>query len=428
MQLPEKFLLRMQERLGKEFPAFLCSYDLPARRGLRINTLKISPEEFCRRAPFPLGETIGSDPAFRYVEGERLGADVWHNAGLFYLQEPSAAAVAQEIGECRGLRVLDLCAAPGGKATYIAAKMAGEGFLVANEIIPARAKVLSQNVERMGIGSCAVTCASPEKLAEIFPSYFDLVLVDAPCSGEGMFKKEPNALTEWSEENVLMCARRQRTILGAAKRMLAGGGRLIYSTCTFAEEEDEWQISEFLKENPDFFLVRERKLYPHEFCGEGHFFAVLNRGEGERPRGRAFPIRKDRAAEKAFFEFSESFFGKPQKGEITTLPDGRMFLVPENAPDLSAVHVVRLGVELGEWDGKHFRPAHALAMSLGTEAQRKVTLSREEATKYLRGEELSAELPDGWCVVCAEEFPLGLGKCSNGRVKNHLPKGLREIH
>ena len=221
--LPEKFLIRMQKRLGENYPAFLSSYERPPYRALRVNTRKLSIEAFEKIAPpaFRLGEKIGS--CGFYTEGEKLGAHPYHFMGLFYMQEPSAMEVGELAGDPKGLRVLDLCAAPGGKTTHIAQKMGGEGILIANEIDFKRAKILSENVERMGIPNCAVLSASPEALAEKFPAFFDLILVDAPCSGEGMFKKEPSAIPEWSEENVAMCAARQKKILTNAAKMLRAG-------------------------------------------------------------------------------------------------------------------------------------------------------------------------------------------------------------
>ncbi len=427
MNLPQAFLDRMKERLGRDFPAFLASYERLPYKGLRVNTLKISAEEFARRAPFPLGGNVGGDPACFYIEEEKPGADPYHFAGLYYLQEPSAMTVAAEAKGYGAKRVLDLCAAPGGKATQLAAQMAGEGVLIANEVNYARAKILLQNAERMGIANCAVISASPETLAARFPSYFDLVLADAPCSGEGMFKKEENAIPEWSAENVLRCAVRQRAILDEAAKMVAGGGRLLYSTCTFAEEEDEWQVEDFLARHPEFRLERMQKRYPHEFAGEGHFCAVFAKQDGETLSPKPFPVRKQREAERAFHAFEEAFFPEPLQGAVHTLADGRMYLVPAGMPDLSGASILRLGVELGEWDGKLFKPAHALAMAFGARAKSKISLTRGEARQYLRGETLSRGGPDGWCAVCVEEFPLGLGKCVDGIVKNHLPKGLRQV-
>ncbi len=426
--LPEKFLQRMQERLGDEYPAFLASYKAPSYRGLRVNTLKLSPADFLELAPaeFMLGGQITEDGCSFYTEGERLGADPYHFAGLFYLQEPSAMRVGELLPK-KFCRVLDLCAAPGGKTTQLAAKMQGAGILIANEIDYGRAKILSENVERMGISNCAVISASPETLAERLQGYFDLVLVDAPCSGEGMFKKEENAIPAWSEENVKMCAARQKKILDCASKMLCAGGRLIYSTCTFAEEEDEWQLRDFLKAHPDFSLQMQQKLYPHAFQGEGHFMATLSRAPSEETaRIRPFCIQRNRAAEKAFSAFSADFFdGFVPDGGIHTLADGRMYLVPDGMPDLTGAHLLRLGAELGEWNGRFFKPAHALAMAFGTRARRILSLTREEAKRYLRGETFSSALEDGWAVVTVDGFPLGLGKAVGGTVKNHYPKGLR---
>ena len=487
--LPEKFLYRMQQRLGERYPAFLASYERAPYRALRVNTLKLPREEFEKIAPpeFCLGEKIGS--CGLYTEAEKLGAHPYHFAGLYYLQEPSAMEVGELAGDVRGLRVLDLCAAAGGKTTHIAQKMGGEGILIANEIDFKRAKILSENVERMGITNCAVLSASPETLAEMFPAYFDLVLVDAPCSGEGMFKKEPNAIPEWSDENVAMCAARQKKILSYAAKMLRAGGRLVYSTCTFSEEEDEWQIADFLETHPDFSQLMQRKLYPHEFKGEGHFMAMMGLprpptplpkegaqgsprggschavteegangsplggrtsamiscpppasekvtttcpppasggGVGEGVRLKLFRIQKNSAAEKAFSAFCADFFdGFTPDGGIHTLADGRMFLVPDGMPDLTGAHLLRLGVELGEWDGKNFKPAHALALAYGDRAKRKIDLTEEDAKRYLRGETLTYDAKNGWCVLCLNGYPLGLGKAVGGTVKNHYPKRLR---
>ena len=424
--LPQKFLDRMKERLGEDFPAFLRSYDNPPYKGLRVNTLKISKEEFLKISPFALEQIAWAENGF-YITEEKAGGDVYHFAGLYYLQEPSAMAVGELTEACKKERVLDLCAAPGGKTTHIAAQMEGDGILIANEIDSARAKILSQNVERMGVKNCAVTNATPQQLAEKFPEYFDMILVDAPCSGEGMFKKEPNAIPEWSEENVKRCAARQKEILDCAAEMLEGGGCLVYSTCTFAEEEDEWQIEDFLKRHHEFELEEQEKIYPHTHKGEGHFCAHLHKTAGGTKRAKPYPIKRSSAANKAFQAFAEDFFEEIPKGEITTLSDGRMYLVPEGMPDLTGLRLLRLGVELGEWDGKIFKPSHALAMSLGAKAKRKLKLSREEAVKYLHGDTLNADIDNGWLIVCVEEFPLGLGKAVNGTVKNHLPKGLRMI-
>lgn len=436
----------MKERLGNDFPAFLECYEKAPYRGLRVNTLKIDPYDFGSDI-FPCGDGVEWEHNGYYITEEKAGADPYHFAGVYYLQEPSAMCAVPLFGMeahfYEGMKVLDLCAAPGGKTTQLAQYMQGAGVLIANEIDPVRARILSQNVERMGVKNCAVVNGTPQRLAELYPAYFDVIFVDAPCSGEGMFRKEPEALVHWSEGNVKMCAARQRDILACANEMLTGDcGYLIYSTCTFSEEEDEGQIANFLKEHPEYTLLDSEKIYPHLQKGEGHYAAVLKKQSGvEEHKIKPYPIRRNSKAERAFEEFCEDFFGCSSKDlgrrwnelgqtippqEITTLEDGRMYLVPLGMPALD-VRVLRLGVELGEWDGKIFKPAHALAMALGERAKRQVHLSREEAKRYLRGETLESDIPNGWCVVCVEDFPLGLGKAVNGVVKNHLPKGLRLI-
>ena len=427
MNLPEEFLRRMEKRLGQEYPAFLQSYEKPPYRGLRVNTLKIGVEEFLREPPFPLGAQIDWEHRGMYIDEPKAGAYIEHFAGLYYLQEPSAMIVGEYADACKKERVLDLCAAPGGKTTQIAALMEGEGILISNEIDAGRAKILSQNIERMGIKNCAVTNAAPEQLAKCFPEYFDLIVVDAPCSGEGMFKKEPEAIAHWSLQNVALCAARQREILDHAAHMLAQGGRLLYSTCTFSEEEDEGQIREFLSRHGEFTLEEDEKLLPHRIKGEGHYCALLVKNGGGERGAKPYPVKKNARANKAFSEFAQDFLRKIPQGEITTLDDGRMYLVPAGMPALG-VRTLRLGIELGEWDGKLFRPAHALAVALKKEDYKRFyPLEKELAQRYLRGETLACSPPceNGWCVVGYRSYPLGLGKIVNGTLKNHYPKGLR---
>ena len=427
MNLPEKFLKRMKERLGEEYPAFLSSYEKPPYKGLRVNTLKISVEDFLENAPFPLGEQTEWEYRGFYHTQEKAGAYLEHFAGLYYLQEPSAMSVGEMTDACKKERVLDLCAAPGGKTTLVAAQMNGAGVLIANEIDKGRAKILSQNVERTGVKNCAVISAAPEKLAEQYPEYFDLILVDAPCSGEGMFKKEPNAIPEWSEENVTRCAARQRDILECAAKMLAKDGCIVYSTCTFAEEEDEWQVRAFLERHPEFKLEEEEKYYPHEVKGEGHYCARLTKTAGEVRACKPYPVRRNAGANKAFQAFVKDFFYEVPQGEVTTLPDGRMYLLPPGMPLIDA-YVLRLGVELGEFDGKLFKPAHARAVSLSRqEVKRFIELTREECERYLSGETIPYDTENGWCVVGFGDYPLGLVKAVNGTLKNHLPKALRKV-
>ena len=422
IELPTDFINRMKERLGSDFPAFFKTYETPPAKGLRVNTLKISVQEFLKISPFPLTPVPWEPTAF-YYEGERAGAHPYHAAGLFYCQEPSATLPAGLLQVKAGERVLDLCAAPGGKATQIAAAMQGEGLLVANEYDYSRARILSENIERLGIKNAVVTSRDPARLASCLPAFFDKILVDAPCSGEGMFKKEEAALLHWSEANVRGCAARQKNILDSAVAMLCGGGRLVYSTCTFSAEENEEQAQALLDRYRELTLVETRRLYPHEVRGEGQFAAVfIKSGEG-RYGSKPFAATKNGAVEKAVCEFYQNIYGKKPQGTLHTLADGRVMLLPEGLPAL-AVTTLRLGLEVGSWDGKIFKPAHALAIA-ETGALKKVELNKEECGEYFRGELLFQNVENGWYVVCANGFPLGWAKAVNGALKNHYPKYLR---
>ena len=301
-QLPPAFLARMKRQLGDRYEAFLASYAGGRTYGLRFNPLKADRQDFLKKVPFALRDVPWADEGFYYEADVQPGRHALHDAGLYYIQEPSAMAAVPALDPEPGDRVLDLCAAPGGKSTQIAGRMKGIGLLVSNEIIPARAKILSQNIERMGVTNCVVCRESPERLAEAFPEFFDKILVDAPCSGEGMFRKDDTAVIEWSEENVAMCAARQKNILQQAARMLRPGGVLVYSTCTYSEAENEDVINGFLDDHPEFkteeagplFDMEHAaygmvRLWPHRIEGEGHFVARLRKAqaEGSAPTERA---------------------------------------------------------------------------------------------------------------------------------------------
>ncbi|MBO4776429.1 MAG: RsmB/NOP family class I SAM-dependent RNA methyltransferase, partial [Lachnospiraceae bacterium] len=306
--LPVEFENRMKEMLGAEYDEFRASYDDKKKTGIRVNTLKIKPEDFLKVFPGELTKVPWCDTGFMAAGDEKFGRNALHDAGAFYMQEPSAMAVAAGIAEkvdLKGLKVLDLCAAPGGKSTQLASYMANEGLLVSNEINRDRANILSSNIERCGIRNCVVLNETPDRIADAFEEYFDVVVVDAPCSGEGMFRKDETAVKEWSLENVKMCAERQEDILREAVKTVAPGGYIVYSTCTFAPAEDEEQIIRFLKTYPEFevtevpefkyfdtgrkewlskdlsdegdSLKKCARLGPHKIDGEGHFMCILKR-------------------------------------------------------------------------------------------------------------------------------------------------------
>ena len=424
MILPETFLRRMQERLGERFPAFLHAMEASPCKGVRANPLKLTGAQLA--ALLPVGDAVPWEPSGFYCDLEKVGSLPAHHAGLFYSQEPSAMCAAPLLDAKAGERVLDLCAAPGGKTTQLAGAMGGEGVLVANEYVYDRARILSQNVERLGVANCAVISTDTASLAAKLPAYFDKVLVDAPCSGEGMFRKDANAVAEWSEENVARCIARQSAILDDAAALVAGGGTLVYSTCTFEYGENEGQIRAFLARHPEFTLLEERLLLPHEVRGEGHYAAKLVKEEGERRDAPAFPQMRDRAAERAWQDFAADFFLSPPSGSVTTLKDGRMYLLPEGLPALVG-RVLRAGVELGRFDGKRFTPSHALAMSAKVEnVRRTAPLDDTACMRWLRGETLASSMPEGWGIATWRGYPVGLAKSAGGTLKNHYPKGLRE--
>lgn len=428
--LPEKFIARMKQRLpADEWEAFLAVYEQKAVKGVRVNTLKLSPEHFEKIAPFALEKVPYSENAY-FVEEEKVGGYAAHFAGLFYSQEPSATAAAPALEISAGERVLDLCSAPGGKGTQAAAYLKGEGLIVLNEPIFSRAQILSSNVERMGVENALVTCEYPEKLAKRFPAYFDKILVDAPCSGEGMFRKnEKEALGEWSEQNVALCAARQKEILGFAYSMLKAGGKMVYSTCTFSEEEDEWQVQDFLSTHPNMRLLRQTKLLPHRQKGEGHFVAVFEKIDGEHEKIKPFSPRISASAKKLWQDFAKDFL-KEKRFENLHEVSGVIYALPKETPDFQGLQVLRAGVRLGEIKNGRFEPSHSLAMCLKqAECQNVVDIPETDARadKFLRGETVEDDGKNGWCLVCVGGYSIGLGKRSNGTAKNHIPKPLRKM-
>ncbi len=429
--LPEKFVERMKKQLPQsEWEAFFAVYDGKPHKGVRVNALKCKAAEFEKLSPFALSPVTWEENGF-YIDEEKVGGSPYHFAGVFYSQEPSAMVAAPFLDVKAGERVLDLCSAPGGKGTQLAAKMNGEGIIVLNEPIFSRAKILSQNVERMGIKNAVVTSETPDTLAEKFKGYFDKILVDAPCSGEGMFRKNADeALAEWSEENVALCAKRQKEILAAAVKMLRSGGRLAYSTCTFSEEEDEGQVREFTKNYPEMRLITQEKLYPHKVKGEGHFVAVFERtGEGERSNLRCVKPSLSKGAEKAYRDFEKSFFQVEFADDLHEV-NGVLYGLPNGVFDWRGLNVLRVGVRLGEMTNGRFEPSHSLVMcAKKAELKRVVDLSADDRRleKFLCGETIEYDVENGWCAVCVSGFPVGLGKAVNGVIKNHIPKALRKM-
>ena len=424
----------MKDQLPEnEWEAFFAVYKKPPFKGVRLNPLKGGRDALKSLLPF-LEQPVKWEENGFYTWAEKLGSSPFHAAGVFYSQEPSAMCAALLLEVHEGERVLDLCSAPGGKGTQLACQMNGKGLIVLNEPVSARAKILSQNVERMGIKNAVVTSELPENLSQKFAGYFDKILVDAPCSGEGMFRKNAEeALFEWSEENVAMCAERQKHILNEATKMLRDGGRLVYSTCTFAFAEDEGQVCDYLQSHPEMRLIKQEKLYPHKIDGEGHFAALFEKIEktGEwDTRIKEAKLWCSREAEKAYRDFEKVFF-KQKFATRLYEANGILYDLPEGVFDWKGIQVLRVGVRLGEVKNGRFEPSHSLALCVKKEECKNVLKLFEgdpRLEKYLRGETVEdSEISGGWCVVCVHGYPLGLGKAVNGIVKNHYPKGLRRI-
>lgn len=463
--LPEEFKERMKARLNEQYPLFEASYDRPPVQGLRLNPLKGRLEEIEQVCSdwFHLTPVPWTEYGYYYSNGERPGKHPYHEAGLYYIQEPSAMAVASYAGPKPGDFVLDLCAAPGGKSTQIAGFLQGEGLLVSNEIHPVRAKILSQNIERLGISNAVVTNQDAKSLADWLPEFFDLVFVDAPCSGEGMFRKDEDARAEWSLESVKFCASRQREILALAAKMVKPGGCLIYSTCTFSSEENEGSIEAFLQAHPEFSveqrehdfrfdrghpewvfgreeLIYTCRLWPHQIEGEGHYIAALRKKKSGSEKGKTGKIQGrdkglDRERERIFFRFCEETINPARPWEEAPgrylLFGDQLYYAPLYLPEIKGKKVLRPGLHLGNFKKNRFEPSHALALFLKKDqAKNQINFSsrKEEIVRYLCGESLSGcsqFINPGWVLVLVDGFSIGWAKAAGGRLNNHYPRGLR---
>ena len=442
--LPSKFIDEMKEMLGDEFDDFLASYDEDYYRGIRCNTLKITPSEFEKKVPFVSEKVDWVQNGYYTSEDEQPAKHPYYFAGLYYIQEPSAMMPASQLPVEPGDRVLDLCAAPGGKTTELGAKLKGEGVLVSNDISASRAKALVKNVELFGIKNAVVVSESPDKLAERLEGYFDKILVDAPCSGEGMFRKVHSIAKNWEQYGSQYYADIQRTVLPSAVKMLKPGGMMIYSTCTFSKLEDEDSISFILENNPDMELIESHKLFPHKIKGEGHFVAILHKKdtatalavESSAKDGKEkgtinkydTKVRsKYKKISDEAFDFFESIGFKIDVSRLWVNED-RINMLPEDAPDLSRLRVLRTGLFLGEMKKGRFEPSQSLALALKAEEYPNVLdlkLDDERVVRYLKCESIDVEdgeVSDGYCLVAVDGYPLGWGKVDKGRFKNkYLP-------
>ena len=454
--LPPAFVTRMRALLGPEADEFLASLEAAPRTGLRANTLKVAAATLPGLLPWPLQAVPWCEEGWLLEAGEALpGRHPYHAAGVYYLQDPSAMLAGALLDPRPGEVVLDLCAAPGSKATQLAARQQGQGLMVANELVRTRTAALVENLERFGAANILGTNAAPEALAGRWPGVFDAVLVDAPCSGEGMFRKTPAARQEWRPAAVEGCALRQTAILDQAAVLVRPGGRLLYATCTFALEEDEGSVARFLRTHPDFVLLpppdlpgldpgrpdwiaaslaagrpleRCVRLWPHRSPGEGHFFALMRR-EGDTPAA-VLPVAADRlppAAAAVWQAFAEATLKRPLPEQGWAVYGEHLHLLPVAHAFWQGVPAVRAGLAAGRLAPGRFEPDHALALAvIDTTPAATLAVTAAAAGAWLRGETLPSTGGDGWVRVTVDGFALGWGKRVQGVVKNHYPRGLRQ--
>ena len=459
MNLPIEFEKKMKAFLGDEWDDFLYSYDNNRFQALRFNTLKVqSPEE---RMRILKTLKISSDKkvswaneAYYFDENVRPGKHPYHEMGLYYIQEPSAMSAAALLAPKPGMRVLDLCAAPGGKSTQLATYLGDSGLLVSNEINTQRSRILSQNIERMGIKNAIVTNEDSFVLASHFPGFFNAIQVDAPCSGEGMFRKLPEAIEQWSMENVAICAARQKEILDNAAVMLKPGGVIVYSTCTFSKEENEDVIEYFLERYPDFTLEEMERFWPHKVDGEGHFVAKLVRrgcvdtdlkADRKTQKNKISKNRKNETKPaltkenmKLLSEFLDETISEDMaawiKNSRLVMFGEQLYRLPDMEVDIKGLKVQRAGLHIGEFKKQRFEPSHSLALALKlSEAKNvvKLTWDDPQTTGFFNGQsvmlsdEQTAECKKGWALVCVDGYPAGWGKVNGAQGKHHYPKGLR---
>lgn len=459
MNLPIEFENKMKAFLGNEWDDFLYSYDNNRFQALRFNTLKVqSPEERMRILKV-LG--ISSDKrvswaneAYYFDENVRPGKHPYHEMGLYYIQEPSAMSAAALLAPKPGMRVLDLCAAPGGKSTQLATYLGDSGLLVSNEINTQRSRILSQNIERIGIKNAIVTNEDSFVLASHFPGFFNAIQVDAPCSGEGMFRKLPEAIEQWSMENVAICAARQKEILDNAAVMLKPGGTIVYSTCTFSREENEDVIEYFLERHTDFTLEEMERFWPHKVDGEGHFVAKLVRrgsvdtGFKSDRQTKKIKNNKNRKNEtkpaltkenmKLLSEFLDETISEDMaawiKNSRLVMFGEQLYRLPDMEVDIKGLKVQRAGLHIGEFKKQRFEPSHSLALALKLNDAKnvvKLTCDNPQTIGFFNGQsvmlsdEQAAECKKGWALVCVDGYTAGWGKVNGTQVKNHYPKGLR---
>ena len=447
INLPREYKERMKKLLKEEYPLYEESLSEPPVRAFRVNTDKISLPDF-EKINCLSDSRVGFAQNAYYFDGDKIGSHPFHHAGMIYVQEPAAMAPAECLDIGKDWKVLDLCAAPGGKCTQIKNKLGKNGILVANEVIMSRCRILTGNIERLGLENTVVTCMDTPRVSEVFAKTFDMVMVDAPCSGEGMFRKEENAVLQWSEENVKKCAQRQRRILEDAAAALKSGGYIVYSTCTFSLEENEMTVDAFLQDHPEFEIlpvserVRDvtcegimfegckckdihyaRRFYPYKSKGEGQFMAVLHNKNAGSIR-QVGSIKRETAGREVT-EFLDSVLTEYNAEDLTVYNGKPVFLSP--LMEIRKGTAFSCGVTVGEIKKNYIYPHHQFFMAMGKHFKRKIELelNSRELSAYLHGEEIGTDCDDGWAAVTVCGCTLGGAKVVKGKAKNHYPKGLR---
>ncbi len=463
ISLPETYVTRMKDMLGEEYDAYVKSFETSASSAIRTNSLKVLPKHFESISPFKLRPVPWVPNGYYYTDGDVPSKHPYYFAGLYYLQEPSAMVPASRLPIQEGDKVLDLCAAPGGKSTELAARLAGTGLLVANDISNSRAKALLKNIELFGVKNAVVISESPNRLAERFPEYFDKILVDAPCSGEGMFRKQPSIMKNWEQYGTEYYNKLQKDILPLAISMLKPGGMLLYSTCTFSPDEDEETVQFVLDRFPNMHLIpaisaeeQERfremgfetgnpefmsepndelrnaiRLYPHKLEGEGHFVALFKKDE-ELSTESYTPFDQycnpNRLPESLVEFFANTSF--PLDKNRIFCRDDFYYMVPDGLPSLKGLRVLRTGLLLGEVKKDRFEPSQALAMALDKSSYPNcysMKADDPDVLHYLKCEaiEPTEELRDGFALVCVDDYPLGFLKVKKSQYKNKYLPGWR---
>ena len=445
--LPQDYVNRMKALLGDEYPLYEKAVNDQPVKAIRVNTNKISLEDFEKINIFG-NEKIPYVKNGFYLDYEKVGNHPYHHAGMIYVQEPAAMAPAECLEINPDWKILDMCAAPGGKSSQLKNRLGKNGILVSNEIIPSRCKILTGNIERLGLKNTVTTCMDSTRLAKAFPKTFDMIMVDAPCSGEGMFRKEQIAIDEWSYENVLKCAERQAEILENAVKCLKDGGYIVYATCTFSLEENEMTIDRFLEKHPDFEILEvnpqvanctadgikfeglkcknityARRFYPHKARGEGQFMALLHNKSTPAPEYQK-PTKKP-LQNPIVTTFLDDVLTDYNKDNVIEMNGTPVYFTPDF--EIKNATVFSMGITIGEIKKSFIKPHHQFFMGLGDKFKRKIELSPDsvEIKKYLHGEEILTDCPDGWAVVTVKGCALGGAKVVSGTAKNHYPKGLR---